>query len=250
MFECNDALGRKSMRTSSLLSLLCSLAVCLVACTDTSPPAWPAKASLSVKQQGKSWVILSWPEAQDNNKVASYRIIKGVKETASLGPTARSYKLEGLDDLSTYGLYVQATDQVGNRSTSLGVTITTLDGSVPTWPDEKGLKIEMVMVKGARRAKFSWTAAVDKGPIKSYRLAKDGSLMAEIAGDETGYLYQGSDYPGAYTLEAIDESGNKSAALSLEVKSGHASPAAPAPEDGKTPPGDGKTPPGDKPDAP
>ena len=205
--------------------LVCLLSVCLVACADTSPPSWPAGAKLSASEKGKTWVKLSWPAAQDNRAVTGYRIIKGVKETVKLGPAARSHKVKGLDDLSTYGLYVQASDRVGNWSTSLSTTITTLDGSAPTWPDESGFKVEVILVKGAHRAKFTWAAAVDNGPIKAYRLAKDGSLMAEIAADATEYLYQGSDYKGAYTLEAVDGMGNKSEALNLQVTSGSTPPA-------------------------
>ena len=86
---------------------------------DKEAPAWPKDASLTVSRASAEIVTLVWPDAEDNDKVASYKIYKNGELVKTVDDDVNSVNLSGIKADTEYTFKVKAVDKSGNVSTSL-----------------------------------------------------------------------------------------------------------------------------------
>lgn len=90
------------------------------------------------------------------------------------------------------------------------------DTAAPTWNGDVALEASDVT---AHTATLRWPAADDDNAVSAYRVLKDDELLERVAPTATAYeveeLSQGTTY--AFTVIALDEAGNRSERLSVEL---------------------------------
>ncbi|MDD3169812.1 MAG: S-layer homology domain-containing protein [Eubacteriales bacterium] len=89
---------------------------------DTSVPIWPSGAALTVSPSVSGVVTLVWPDAEDNEGVASYKVYQNSVLIYTMEKDANSVNVSGLSTDTEYVFKVRAFDAAGNMSTSLSKT--------------------------------------------------------------------------------------------------------------------------------
>ncbi|MGY6757717.1 fibronectin type III domain-containing protein [Klenkia terrae] len=171
--------------------------------TDLTPPAVPVGLAVA---RGEQRVTLSWT-ANTEPDLATYRVLRDGVEVATV--TGTSYVDTGLTDDTAYAYRLVAVDTHGNRSAaSAAVSGTPTDLTAPATPTG------FTAVRGDGRVDLAWTANGEPD-LASYRLYRDGLLLATVTG--TSYADTGltNDRTYAYRLAAVDTHGNDSVATAV-----------------------------------
>jgi fibronectin type 3 domain-containing protein len=179
---------------------------------DSSPP--PAPAGLTAAAAGPTTISLSWLPSTDNAGVTAYTVYRGTVTIASLPGGTTSYTDSGLTSGTAYSYTVTASDAAGNKSpASNQVTATTQPDSTP--PSAPGTPVATGVTFS--QVGLSWTASTDDVGVVGYRVVRNGSVIASVAG--TTYtdasVFAGTGY--SYQIVAYDAAGNTAASGTLSV---------------------------------
>ena len=175
------------------------------ACTttpDTTPPTPPKR--LVAAAAGETRIDVRWQAASDDVGVAGYELSRDGQ------PIARGEALRARDaGLRAFGEHcyvVRAFDAAQNRSAPAGpVCARTRDETPPAPPGNV-----VASVAGADRIEVRWEAATDNGEVAAYRVRREGTAIASVAGlfASEGPLRPGFTY--CYVVTAVDGAGNRS----------------------------------------
>lgn len=89
---------------------------------DTEAPTWSKDAALTVSRSSSGIVTLIWPNAEDDSRIASYKIYKDSELVKTVNGDVNSINISGLEADNEYIFKVKAIDEAGNVSTSLSKT--------------------------------------------------------------------------------------------------------------------------------
>lgn len=195
----------------------------------TPPPTQPADrvaptapTGLRVVDHSGTSVTLAWTAATDNVGITAYEVYAGDR---LVGATIRtSVTVAGLTENTSYSFTVRATDAAGNRSqASLPVTVVT-DVTPPS--PVSGVE---VTASSAESISLRWAPAADNLPGDlTYRIYRDGA--SEPIAETTATTYTDGTVAAAttyaYTIVAVDASGNPSDPASITVD--REAPSAPS----------------------
>ncbi|WP_165640302.1 fibronectin type III domain-containing protein [Klenkia brasiliensis] len=166
--------------------------------TDLTPPAAPTAPTATA---GERTVTVTWTAPADTD-VVGYRVLRGGAVVAAT--TGASATVTGLAPGTAVDLQVVAVDGHGNVSpVSATVTATPYDSTAPAAPTALAAR------PGNTAVTLTWTAPADVDPL-TYRVLRDGVQVATVTGTSAtdGGLVNGTSY--AYTVQAVDPSGNVS----------------------------------------
>ena len=139
---------------------------------DTSPPETPADLAGS---PDVSTVLLTWSASSDNTLVSSYRILRGGIDIATV--QGLTYTDTGLTPETSFNYQVVAVDSSGNLSPPALLTVSTLeDLSPPSTPPN------FTADPGQFSVLLTWTASNDNVAVESYRIRRNGSVVATVQG--------------------------------------------------------------------
>jgi chitodextrinase len=171
---------------------------------DTQAPSTPA--GLQPTATGLSTIGLIWQASNDNVGVAGYKIYRGGVQVAETSGT--SFSDSGLSPGSTYAYRVAAYDAAGNTSAQSSEILAATSPLPDTQPPSPPANLKVTDGKG-RKIVLDWDAATDNVGVTSYRVFRDGALIATVL-DRLSY----SDSPRrghhAYYVVAVDAAGNQS----------------------------------------
>ena len=185
---------------------------------DSTPPAWPSGATLTVDAIAPGELELAWPAATDDiSGVALYVIYQDDVEIATTDAGTRTLSLSGMNETTQYRFRVEARDANDNLSSNgPSITYTTPDWTPPDWPAGAAISTPDVQPDSVTLA---WPAATDAGGIGAYEVALNGNPLATLAGDQLNYTATGlrfsSDY--TFTVTPLDSTGNIGAPLQITV---------------------------------
>jgi len=166
--------------------------------TDLTPPGAPTSPTAAA---GEHSVSVTWNAPADGD-VVGYRVLSAGAVLASSAGTG--VVVTGLTPGTPVDLVVVAVDGHGNVSgVSATVTATPYDHSAPAAPTA------LVGRAGNTTATVTWTPPTDPDPL-TYRVLRDGVQVGTTTGasfSDAG-LVNGTSY--AYTVQAVDPSGNVS----------------------------------------
>lgn len=179
---------------------------------DTTPPTPPN--GLTAISASPSTASLSWIAATDDVGVASYSILRGGTDVASVPGNSTSYADNGLVPGTAYTYQVVAKDLAGNVSpASNPFTVTTQADTTP--PTTPGTPTATTVTSD--QVSLSWTAATDNVGVLRYDIVRDGLTLANTSGtsftDTT--VTPGSTH--TYSVRAVDAAGNISSSNSVWV---------------------------------
>ena len=196
-------------RAGLVLAVLAAFAVTAApaAAADRSAPSKPANLRLVAKTS--STISIAWDASKDNSGKLSYQMHLWQDPRVPIVPqTQTSFTWTGLRSSAQYYLYVVAIDPSGNKAFSDQLIVQTLrDTSPPAAPT--GLKVDAVT---SSSVSLSWNAAVDDGPIGSYRvLANGGAVLTQKTGPTSAKVIRlASSKEYSFTVTAIDTGNNAS----------------------------------------
>jgi chitodextrinase len=191
------------------------------AAPDTTPPSAPANLAATATAYNR--VNLTWSASSDNSgTVTKYYIYRGgavIAETTGL-----TFADTTVNASTTYSYVVRALDPSGNVSAASNMaTVTT-----PAAPDTTAPSAPTGLVAtsiSSRQVNLSWNAATDNVGVATYRVYRNGALIATVpAGTRTfgdGTVSPKTSY--SYTIRATDAAGNISNAsntLNVTTKAG------------------------------
>ncbi|MDQ6875239.1 MAG: hypothetical protein M3042_09300 [Actinomycetota bacterium] len=165
---------------------------------DVTAPTAPARLAGTV-QSGS--VNVQWQASLDNVAVAGYHVTRDGAVVATT--TATSWVDPSTTQGRSYTYAVRAFDAAGNESVaSTSVVVSVPDTSAPTAP---GTPVATVQ---AGAVKLTWTAATDNVGVTSYRVTRNGTTLATVAGPTytDAAVQQGQTY--SYAVIALDAAGN------------------------------------------
>ncbi|UOY03809.1 fibronectin type III domain-containing protein [Blastococcus sp. PRF04-17] len=166
--------------------------------TDLTAPAAPTGLS-AVKVSGRT--VVSWT-ANGEPDLASYRVFRDGVEIATV--TGTSYTDNQVTGAArTYALV--AVDTHGNRSAASAPVSTAADFTPPAVPTG------LTATRGDERVTLSW-ARNNEADFATYRVLRDGVEIATVT--TRSYVDTGltNDVTYSYSLVAVDDVGNRSAA--------------------------------------
>lgn len=171
--------------------------------SDTTAPSAPG--NLQASASGENSATLSWTAATDNVGVAGYRVLRDGAAIATLGPSARSLADAGLTAGRRYVYEVLAFDAAGN-----GGPAATTSYSVPMAPDTTAPTIpgNLRGEKEKHKVLLRWEASADNSGSVQYQVFRGTLHVATVSA--TNYSDAGKADTYAYTVRAIDPSGNLS----------------------------------------
>ena len=167
-------------------------------------------------------VMLSWTPSTDNVAVVSYRIVRGGMTVASVH--GLYYNDTGLSPLTSYDYQVIAVDSSDNESPAALLTTSTLaDLAPPSAPGGLTADPDQFSVL------LSWSASTDNVSVDSYRIRRNGTVIATIQGLSFNDMGLETNTQYAYEVVALDETGNASepAMLSTSTISDNQPPSMP-----------------------
>src|SRR5215218_461118 len=183
---------------------------------DTVAPPAP---TLSGRVLGPSQVRLDWNRVEDDTSTfVTYRIFaNGAQVTQHLnwyGETA--VVLRHLTPSTTYTFTVKALDQDLNASTSNAVTLTT-EATSDVTPPSAPTNVRIVGSFGCPEFFVGWTQstdATDPQYLIEYEIYVNGVLspLAVSAGVDNDFVYATASGANTFTVKAVDQAGNTSAA--------------------------------------
>jgi hypothetical protein len=175
---------------------------------DTTPPAWPEGASLQASDITPTSLTLSWPSAMDDTFVATYAVYRDEVIIENLvGPQTKT-TISDLEEAKAVFFKVVATDEAGNTSPALQLTVQTNDKTPPTWPAGASLSATEVTDTGASLA---WTVAHDNVQVMEYRVMEGDTVLQTVADAtqvELSTLTPWTEY--SLHVVAVDGAGNVS----------------------------------------
>jgi chitodextrinase len=174
---------------------------------DTTAPSIPT--GLTATAVSPSQINLSWNAATDNVGVTSFRVYRNGALIATLG-NVTTYQNTGLSASTSYSYRVQAVDAAGNASAQSAAASATTQSSDTTAPSTPtGLTATAV---SPSQINLSWNAATDNVGVTTYRVYRNGTLIATL-GNVTSYQNTGLSASTTYTyrVQAVDAAGNASA---------------------------------------
>lgn len=177
--------------------------------TDLTPPAVPARPSAVA---GDGVVSLSWTPSSETD-LASYQVLRDGAVIATVTAPTTTYDDRSAVNGTTYGYALSAVDTHGNASaaTAPPVSAAPRDLTPPAVPTG------LTATRGDGQVALRWTASTETD-LASYRVLRDGAVVATVAAPATSYTDTGltNDTSYRYSLAAHDAAGNGSAA-SAEV---------------------------------
>ncbi|WP_433213420.1 DUF2334 domain-containing protein [Dactylosporangium sp. CS-047395] len=183
--------------------------------TDRSAPSAPGAPAVSdVTTTGAT---VSWAASTDNVGVTGYQIFSGTATTpiATLtgNPPATTTTLSGLAPSTLHSLTVKAVDAAGNVSPAgAAAEFTTLTPPPPpdvTAPTAPGAPVPGELT--ATSVALSWEASTDDRGVVAYRVTGGPSVQTVTATSAT-ISGLSAQTPYTFSVEALDEAGNVSAA--------------------------------------
>ncbi|MGQ7297950.1 fibronectin type III domain-containing protein [Quadrisphaera sp. KR29] len=177
---------------------------------DTVAPAAPTGVT-AVRGDGR--VTLTWAASPEYD-VASYRLLRDGTPVATVTAPTTGYTDTGLVNDRTYQYSVSALDTSGNRSAESAPAVS----ATPTDLTPPAVPTGLTATRGDGRVVLSWTAN-GESDLASYRVLRDGAVVATVTAPATGYTDTGlvNDRSYSYALAAVDARGNASAASSPAV---------------------------------
>jgi hypothetical protein len=183
---------------------------------DTAPPPAP---TLSGLVRGPSQVRLTWNRVEDDTSAfVTYRVFaNGAQVTQHLNWYGETdVVLRHLTPSTTYTFTVKALDQDGNASTSIAVTLTT-EASSDVTPPSAPTNLRIVGSNGCPEFFVGWTQSTDDTDPQSlieYEIYVNGVLspLAVSAGVDQDFVYATASGENTFTVKAVDQAGNTSAA--------------------------------------
>jgi chitodextrinase len=186
--------------------------------TDTRAPSAPP--NLRVASATQTDIVLRWDPATDNTGVVNYRIYRNGSYIGQ-GPGSSGGLLDQWTDRNrtcgtSYQYAVEAQDAAGNTGPRSTITASsaacsqtspppTTDTSAPSAPPNLRVASATQTQVGLR-----WDAATDNVGVAKYRVFRDGSSVAQLAGTSTAWT-DGSRSCGSlyqYGVDAQDAAGN------------------------------------------
>jgi fibronectin type 3 domain-containing protein len=166
---------------------------------DVTPPSAPPQ--LTGEQVGTA-VELAWEASSDDVAVTAYRVLRDEADIASV--TEASHVDGTVAVGTTYRYMVVAVDAAGNQSEpSAEVTVPVEDVTPPSEPEG------LTAVQVGTGVELEWEASSDDAGVTSYRILRDGSKIASVAG--TGHVDASASVgPHRYVVVAMDAAGNAS----------------------------------------
>src|SRR5215211_1865765 len=188
----------------------------IVTLPDTAPAPAP---TLSGHVRGPSQVRLTWNRVEDDTSTfVTYRIFaNGTRVTQHLNWYGETdVVLRHLAPSTTYTFTVQALDQDANASTSNAVTLTT-EASSDVTPPSAPTNVRIVGGNGCPEFFVGWTQATDdtdRQYLIEYEIYVNGVLspLAVSAGVDEDFVYATDSGANTFTVKAVDQAGNTSAA--------------------------------------
>jgi chitodextrinase len=171
---------------------------------DLAAPSSPA--GLNATGLTPTAFTFNWSAATDNVGVTRYEVMR---DTLPHGyTTGLSMGISGLTSGTTYAMKVRAGDAAGNWSGWSTLNVTT--ANVLTAPTNLA-----VASKGSAFITLSWTAASIGGGTPSYRVYRDGALIATVTATHFSDwgLSAGTAY--SYTVRTLNGAGQESAAATI-----------------------------------
>jgi len=193
-----DAAGNASPQSSAVIVTTPTV--------DTVAPSTPT--GLVATAVSNAQINLSWSPSTDNVAVTGYSVFRNGALVISLGNVS-TYQDSSLTAGTTYTYTVQAFDAAGNASAqsapASATTAAAADSTPPTIPANlAGNAVSPTQIN------LSWSASTDNVAVASYRVYRNGAVVATVASttyQNTG-LTPATTY--SYRVDAVDSSGNGS----------------------------------------
>jgi chitodextrinase len=179
---------------------------------DTSPPTAPG--NLIATATSSTMIALSWQASSDNVGVTGYTVYRDGTAIATVVGSTTSYTDGGLIPGTTHTYTVTAADGAGNASpASNQASATTQADTTP--PSAPGTPVANAVTSA--QVGLSWTASTDNVGVVSYRVIRNGSVIATVSG--TTYTDSGVSASTSYTYQivAADAAGNTATSGTLSV---------------------------------
>lgn len=173
---------------------------------DTKAPTAPTQL-VSTNLTSTS-VSLQWHAASDNTAVTGYHVYRNEQLVGTVPDL--QYTDTGLTSDTTYTYTLKASDAAGNTSApSNPLAITTLpppDTTAPTAP------VAISAVASSQTSVLvSWEASSDNVRVDSYKVYREGRVIATVNALEYTDINLAANTPYRYTIVATDAAGNDSA---------------------------------------
>ncbi len=155
-------------------------------------------------------ITFSWTASIDDTGVTSYGVLRNSAVVASVGGATTSTEL----DLGVGGHYLQvrALDAAGNQSSKTVPVF--IDVVLAIGPDTQRPSTPQnltVAVSAGGSLAVSWTASTDNVGVTSYRVLRNLTEVAVVAGDQTTAAIAGLSAGNHYVqVVALDAAGNES----------------------------------------
>ena len=183
---------------------------------DTSPPTAPELTGIV---RGPSQVRLTWTRSTDDITwwTLGYRVYtNGVRATHVNWYGERDVVLRHLAPATTYTFSVEADDFNGNTTMSNTITLTTPATSDVT-PPSAPTNVRITGSWGCPEFFVGWTQSTDDTDpqhLIEYEIYVNGVLspLAVSAGVSEDFVYATSSGANTFTVKAVDQAGNTSAA--------------------------------------
>jgi len=176
---------------------------------DTLPPSAPTNVTAAI--QSNTRVAMTWSASKDNVGVKGYTIVRDGIALATVSGSTLFYSDASAAPGSTYAYTIEAFDAANNRSLPSSVVVVTLP-AVDTQPPSVPAPL-IVTVVSPTRVDLAWTASTDDIGVQGYTIARDGTALATVNASTLTYsdtsVKMMNSY--AYTVEAFDQSGKRSA---------------------------------------
>ena len=179
---------------------------------DSTPPTAPG--SLTATATGPATVALSWQASTDNVGVTGYTVYRGTTAVATVDGSTTSYTDSGLTPGTQYSYTVTAFDGSGNVSPA----------SNQASRDHPGGHDAADRTRHARHHKLSssqvglsWTASTDNVGVVGYRVVRNGSVIATVAGTTYTDTTVSASTSYTYQIVAYDAAGNTTSSGTLTV---------------------------------
>ncbi|MDB5163979.1 MAG: hypothetical protein JWS12_597 [Candidatus Saccharibacteria bacterium] len=196
---------------------------------DTTAPSVPSGLTANAPTGGPAVVNLSWSGSTDTggSGLKGYELYRDSNLLTTLSTTTYSDTTVAFG--TRYSYFVKAIDNAGNRSAASNIATATPTAPTDTTPPSTpGNLAASLPVPTGKTVHLSWAASVDTGGsgLKNYVLARNGVVIASPGATATSYDDTSTIFATAYsyTLAAVDNAGNTSAAASVSIST----PAAPA----------------------
>ena len=166
---------------------------------DSIAPSTPG--SPQVASTGASAARFSWNASSDNLAVAGYRVYRDSVYQGTT--TSTQWNDSGLTQLQTYLYGVVAFDAAGNSS---GTASTSFLVPVPDTTKPTASVLSGSVTKS--KTSLSWTASFDAGGVTGYRIYRNGTLVATVAGTIRTWSEARQRLATNYYVVAFDTAGN------------------------------------------